>query len=247
MSLTRGIWAALAHTPASLLAGSALAWSVLLGSAHLLLEPALCFSAGSAAARWLPQPFSLFLNGSYRLVLWWLLMLTAMMLPLLETPVAHIRAQSLARRRNELVLVFCASYFAAWLVAGLPLLLLAKQLTTLAGTAGVHPWCFGVPLAWIWLASLPGAACHRQCHHVPRLPFAGLAASAASARYGVRYAWYCIGSCWPFMLLPLLTSDWHLPAMALATLAAILHRKLDLAAMIRSQAACRVQEKLKIF
>src|SRR6476620_12211696 len=51
--------------------------------------------------------------------LWlWVLMIVAMMLPLLVTPVRVVAARSLWRRRHRAIASFLVGYLATWLVVG---------------------------------------------------------------------------------------------------------------------------------
>ena len=99
-----------------LLAASALAWLVLAAQAGGIAMPAIC---SGMTLSWIPVPsmrsmaivdLALALNPPARLATGWALMLAAMMLPLLPSPVRHVRERSLARRRGRAIAWFLAGY-----------------------------------------------------------------------------------------------------------------------------------------
>jgi predicted metal-binding membrane protein len=70
----------------------------------------------------------------------------------------------------------------------------------------------------MWTGMPARAIAIRRCHQPPLLATFGLRAELASLSYGARAAFWCIGACWPWMLIPLTQPEWHFPLMILAFL-----------------------------
>jgi len=147
----------------------------------------------------------------------WLLMLVAMMLPLLASPIGHVRDRSFARRRVRATALFVASYLAVWAAAGV-----ALSLAALAISRSVHgewiPPCLGIAAALAWQLSPSKQVSANHLHAHPQLPAFGVAADLGVIRFGVTHGWWCLGSCWSLMLLPMLCGSGHLVVMAVVSL-----------------------------
>lgn len=152
----------------------------------------------------------------------WLLMLIAMMLPLLARPLDHVWVRSLPRRRWQAVAEFLVAYVMVWTAAGAALVLLAILLRASVGslTAAALPLAGAVA----WRATPAWQVCQNRCHGIPRLDTFGLAAELDCLAYGARAAFWCIGTCWALMLLPLLVRA-HLPVMMAVALVAFIDRQ----------------------
>jgi predicted metal-binding membrane protein len=147
----------------------------------------------------------------------WLLMLAAMMAPVLIQPIQFVRGSTLARRRTRSTLLFLAGYTAVWMFAGTLLLWLARSL----GSSGFPPYArVGAILliALIWQCSPAKQACLNRCHALWALAAFGRAADTDALALGVTQGVWCAGSCWAWMLLPLLLASGHMVAMAAAAL-----------------------------
>src|SRR5262249_12185465 len=59
--------------------------------------------------------------------------------------------------------------------------------------------------------------CANRHHAQPPLAAFGPAADLDVLAYGARHAAYCLGACWPLMLLPALCGTHQLPVMALCS------------------------------
>ena len=141
----------------------------------------------------------------------WAIMLVAMMLPLLGTPVRHIQARSFAPRRARATVLFLAGYGAAWMAAGVVLMGAA-----LAIGASAEPLLLGAlatVLVIVWQASPHKQVCLHRLHVHPALSAFGAAADRDAALFGVVHGLWCVGSCAGLMLLPMLFASWHLPIM----------------------------------
>jgi predicted metal-binding membrane protein len=194
---------------------SAGAWSLVIASDNSLLLPSLCVShwtAGTASFiavastnSWTAQAVS------------WLVMLLAMMTPLVYPPLIHVWEHSLAERRVRAVLLFVGGYFGVWMVAMAVLTLLAIAVRIAAGSA-LAAFTISVGFAALWQMTPVKMRFLRRCHVLRPLPAFGLAADAASLRFGVEMGCYCIGSCWLIMLVPLTSDITHIAMLAAAVL-----------------------------
>jgi len=132
-------------------------------------------------------------------------MVLAMMAPGLYRPVAHIISQSMPRRTLTLLLLFFVAYVAVWLPVVAFLLLGSGALLRGAGAGG---WAVlpGV-LAWYGWSCTPIHQLALNRAHVlrPLRSFSG--ASCDASGLGTRHGSWCVLSCWPLMLLPMLTID----------------------------------------
>ena len=192
---------------------SALAWLLLSGSAIPGL-PDFCGPAGhSAAATIAGMTIALRLNPIGPLLLSWLLMLCAMMLPLLGKPIAEVNALGGSRLRGALaVMAFLTSYTAVW-IAVLSLLT--------AATAGLRLVTMAAPLialgiAIAWQATPIKARCLRLCRDAT-ISWPARAPELRGLGHGVAAARACAGSGWALMALPFLFETGHFAVMAAAT------------------------------
>ncbi len=146
----------------------------------------------------------------------WLLMLAAMMTPLLIQPIQFVRGSSLARRRTRSTLLFVAGYTAVWMFAGAWILLLAAAL----GSSGLPLYvrvAAVLSVALAWQCSPAKQACLNGCHGLRALAAFGRAADTDAVVFGATQGVWCAGSCWAWMLVPLLLPSGHMVAMAAAS------------------------------
>jgi predicted metal-binding membrane protein len=146
----------------------------------------------------------------------WLLMLVAMMAPILMQPIQFLRGSSLARRRTRSTLLFLAGYAGVWICAGIVMLLLVPAL----GSSGAPPYFQVAAVLVIALArqcSPAKQACLNRCHALLAPAAFGRAADRDALVFGATQGVWCAGSCWAWMLVPLLLPSGHLAAMAAAT------------------------------
>jgi predicted metal-binding membrane protein len=149
------------------------------------------------------------INSPARLLADWALMLLAMMPPLLAMPLMHVWRSSLPRRRLRSLACFVLGYGLVWMGAGPILMGLALLLRLVAGE--------GAPavavLAIFWSASPWQRAALNRGHRLMRIGLFGWAADRECLTFGLIHAIWCIASCWAWMLVPLATERWHVPAM----------------------------------
>lgn len=218
------------------LAVSAAAWTLLLlrpaGIAHC---PVAVIGAPSQQSR----AMLLETHPPAALAAGWTLMLVAMMAPALIAPILHVRLQSFRTRRARAVALFVTGYILVWLPAGALLTAIA-----LAGTLFMGPLALtttALAAAAIWQCSPAKQSCLNRGHALMALAAFGAAADRDAFRFGVTHAWWCVGSCWALMLIPMLLPFAQAAAMAAAAFL-IVSERLDHAAAPRW--TCRFSGKL---
>lgn len=177
---------------------SALAWIV------LLLQPGVD-AAHSHEHADTPYP---------RAMANWLLMLAAMMAPVLTPSIYHVRIASFAERRMRSTLLFVAGYAGVWTAAGLVSLMLAAAIRSI-----VLPWyapaAATLAAASVWQCSPIKQACLNRCHDQKTIAAFGAAADLDALRFGTTHGIWCVGSCWLWMLAPMMLPQLHVAAMAM--------------------------------
>jgi predicted metal-binding membrane protein len=143
----------------------------------------------------------------------WLLMLAAMMTPVLIRPIQFVRASSLARRRRRSTVLFVVSYMAVWTFAGVPMLALVAVLES----SGLALYIQGAAIffiALVWQCSPAKQVCLNRCHALWELTASGRVTDTDTLVFGATQGLWCAGSCWAWMLSPLLLPSGHAMAMA---------------------------------
>ena len=203
-----------------LLIASLLGWTALVGLQHSLLVPEIC---SAMVASW-PNVDSrtieavLLVNSPIGLALSWLVMLLAMMPLSLARPILHLWVRSLARRRTRAIAAFLIAYFAVWMAAGPVLLTIAVVVRMAAKGSDVLAIALALVLALLWRLCPIRQICLNRCHGLPRLSPFGFAADRDCLLFGVRTGAWCVGACWPLMVVPLVVDVMHLAAMLAVTL-----------------------------
>jgi predicted metal-binding membrane protein len=136
------------------------------------------------------------------------LMFSAMMLPLVNAPLRHIRDRSFTQRRTRATAIFIVTYGAVWTAAGVVLMMIA---------ASIHAAII-VAAAMLWQFSPAKQRCLNRCHAHPELAAFGFAADRDALRFGSAHAVWCAASCSGLMLLPMLAGRGEIAAMAAVTL-----------------------------
>jgi predicted metal-binding membrane protein len=203
-----------------LLIASLLGWTALIGLQHSLLVPEIC---SAMVASW-PNVDSrtieavLLVNSPIGLALSWLVMLLAMMPLSLARPILHLWVRSLARRRTRAIAAFLIAYFAVWMAAGPVLLAIAVVVRMAAKGSDLLAIALALVLALLWRLCPIRQICLNRCHGLPRLSPFGLAADRDCLLFGLRTGAWCVGACWPLMVVPLVVDVMHLAAMLAVTL-----------------------------
>jgi predicted metal-binding membrane protein len=132
----------------------------------------------------------------------WCVMVTAMMVPTAAPALRRVAVNSLRRRRHRAMAVFLAGYLALWFAFGLgavAVLLALDAVLPPAVDRGLVPAALLLVAAGYELTSRKRRFL-RACHLPFALPPTGRRADAACARFGVRHAGACLGSCGALML-----------------------------------------------
>ena len=139
-------------------------------------------------------------GGFHAEIVHWLLMITAMMLPLLVVPIRQVAFRSYRWRRGKAVAGFIAGYSAVWIITGLFAvgflwMLAVTGLITAPVTASI---VLLAAAAW-QLSPLRGDAM-RRCHRSVALTPRGLAADLDCIRFGFSHGFACVMVCFPLMM-----------------------------------------------
>ncbi len=196
------------------LIASAIAWCLLLlmppGTVHAC--PAVGTMSRDASLAMLVA-----MNPPGRLATGWLLMLAAMMSPVLIAPACYVRQRSISRRRVRAILLFVAGYTVWWTAVGAVLTTVVLGLRSL--NRGPYELVVaGAAIALVWQFSPMKQYSMNQCHSDPRLGTFGTRADIDALKQGIVHGFWCAGSCWALMLLPMLLPSGHNVAMAFVAL-----------------------------
>jgi predicted metal-binding membrane protein len=130
----------------------------------------------------------------------WCVMVLAMMVPAAVPAVRRVAFDSLRRRRLRAMTVFLAGYVALWVAFGLATIALITAVDAVpAVDRGLVAAALLLVAAGYELTSRKRRFL-RSCHLPAALPPTGWRADAACARFGVRQACACLGSCGLLML-----------------------------------------------
>lgn len=137
------------------------------------------------------------------LTFWALSMVLAMMAPGLHRPVDHIASQSMPRRTASLVLAFFVVYTVVWLPA-VAVLMLVSGAFLFHWNVGAMGLLAGL-VVWFGWACTPIHQKALNRGHVMRPLRSFREAIFDVCRLASQHAGWCIVSCWPMMLLPMLS------------------------------------------
>lgn len=217
-----------------LLLGSGLGWAGLLAAPDHTLLLAFCRGSGTAWS-WPSLRALLDATPLASLAAHWGLMLAAMMLPTLVSPLMHVHQRSFRQRRVRAALLFLAGYAAVWTLAGALLTLvqlLVNASLPASATPLVWPALAAAAVALVWQCSPAKQRCLNRSHTHRALAAFGRAADRDALAFGLEHALWCVGSCWALMLVPMLMAHGHLAAM-LAVTVVMVGERLDAPAPLR--------------
>lgn len=200
-------WLALSRQPRPILILTVAGWILMASSAVVPAIPDLCLSTTTfgqqvavRAEAGLASMDLVLAAGS------WLTMLVAMMSPLISAPLLHVWRQSLSRRRWRAMGLFLCAYVFVWMVAGGLLISVAVLMQALVFEIGVAPIVVAALITLSWQVTPWKQFSLNRCHRRPTLAAFGLDAELDDLRFGFVRAFWCIGTCWAFMLCALLSS-----------------------------------------
>jgi hypothetical protein len=131
----------------------------------------------------------------------WMLMVTAMMLPLQIQGVRLTAERSLWVRRHRAILGYLLGYLSVWALAGVPLALAFTRLGISHRIGWMQGTAMGFVLAAAWLVSPWKETVARMCHRTVPLSPAGWRADRDCLGYGWAAGSACALNCWPLMLV----------------------------------------------
>lgn len=199
---------------AAIIGLSILVWAVLLtGPASLGLTHCHVSASGPSVAS---LTMLLRMNPLSTQLLGWGLMVVAMMLPKLLTPLQAIRRQSLRRHRLANAVLFVLGYLATWMLAGLPLIGVIILANLLLPQSYVPAAVVGL-VAVVWQFSPLKQRFLNLGHDHQLLSAFGWRAHYDAFSYGLTHGLWCVGAGWALMLFPMLLPQGHNPAMLVAT------------------------------
>ena len=143
----------------------------------------------------------------------WLAMILAMSPPMLIREVRILWRTSLRRNRATRALLFLFGYGLIWAIAGIVAVPLSSAIAE-----SIPFICVTVIAVLVWQFSPLRQRLLRRCHRAPVLRAFGIDASRESLRYGLGSGVLCVAMCGPAMVLVLLTGQFHVVAMAVATI-----------------------------
>ena len=129
-------------------------------------------------------------------LLYWLLMVAAMMLPLVVDRVRVTAVGSLWARRHRAMAGFLAGYFAPWLVLGV----VAAGLRQASWTHSYAIPALSFAVAALWQLTPMHRRALVACHRRRPLAPVGWQADRDCLRFGGLIGLACVSSCWPLML-----------------------------------------------
>jgi predicted metal-binding membrane protein len=155
------------------------------------------------------NPFSSQLIG-------WGLMVVAMMLPKLISPIQSIYIQSFKRYRFLNALLFVLGYIIVWMVAGVFMIGVIIGLNLLMPMSYIP--ALGVfIIAVVWQFSPIKQQFLNLGHDHRTLSAFGWASFRDSLHFGVMHGVWCVGAGWALMLFPMLLPQGHNLAMIIVT------------------------------
>jgi predicted metal-binding membrane protein len=152
-----------------------------------------------------------------RMVAGWVVMIIAMMLPKLLSPINHVCTQCFKNRRVLLSSLFVAGYLSAWLMAGIGIIMIQSVMQYIFGFSYLPVLIIGI-ITLGWQFSPIKQKCLNKGHEHPVIAAFGNAAIRGALNFGINHGLWCAGAGWALMLLPMLLPDFHIPAMVVVTI-----------------------------
>jgi len=206
----------LARIRTALLMIAGCSWALLIAGPDSLVWGAHCSTATDPTS--LREPASVFaIAMSPSAIFGWMLMLLAMMLPALVSPIYHVWNSSFVRRRLRSVALFLGGYCAVWIVACVLLIIVERLLAGMLHQAYLSLTLVSL-FAVVWQFSPAKQKSLNRCHSHGDLAVFGMAAYISSFRLGITHGIWCVHSCWILMLCSVLVPKGHLLAMMIVAI-----------------------------
>lgn len=190
-------------------------WIILLADPGGIMGIEHCHMTAGGSSK-VSLPMLLQMNPFSDMMLGWILMVLAMMLPKLITPVQYIYAKSFKRRRLKLSLLFVISYTVVWSVMGIMMNIVILGFSLLLPNSFLPALGIGI-IALIWQFSPVKQRCLNRGHdHIPIAAF-GWRADLDVLKFGMMHGLWCICSGWALMLFPMVLPEGHNLGMIIVT------------------------------
>lgn len=148
------------------------------------------------------------------LMLGWILMVLAMMLPKLISPIEHIYENSLKRKRFSSSLLFIIGYVLIWTIVGFLINLIIVTLNNNMPGSYIPSLVIG-SIALVWQFSPIKQRFLNLGHNHRAVKAFGWSASTDAFTFGIEHGIWCFGSGWALMWFPMLLPQGHNLAMLL--------------------------------
>ncbi|WP_312076765.1 DUF2182 domain-containing protein [Chryseobacterium sp.] len=155
-------------------------------------------------------------NSFLEMILGWIFMAFAMMLPKLIVPAQNIIDQSFKKIRLPMVIFFVLGYTLTWAFAGLLIYVLILMISSQNLNSFAPTFIFGF-LTLIWQFSPIKQKCLNKGHYHPVLAAWGFKAYKDAFSFGLMHGFWCVGAGWALMLFPMLLPQGHNFAMLIVT------------------------------
>jgi len=152
-------------------------------------------------------------------LLFWLLMVVAMMFPLVMPQVRQAAFHSLWSRRHRAIALFLIGYVLPWLAFGAIVITLQGKLPSDRRASVI----VAILIAAAWQGSPSKRRALNNCHRVMPLAPRGWRANRDCVMFGCRIGAACVCACWALMLV-CTVSDHSILTMCVATMVAIYDR-----------------------
>lgn len=156
------------------------------------------------------------INSISDMMIGWILMVFAMMLPKLMVPIQNIIDHSFKDMRSLMVFLFIAGYASTWIVAGFLLNILILFVSIQMPGSFIPAVILGV-VVLIWQFSPVKQRCLNKGHYHPVLAAWGLKAYKDAFSFGLSHGFWCVGAGWALMLFPMVLPQGHHFAMLMVT------------------------------
>lgn len=144
----------------------------------------------------------------------WFLMLVTMMLPLLALPIQIISRKLFSKKRYVGMVGFFLGYITFWTLVGTLLSLVMTWIASASAVSNIYQIEI-IALIWVvWQATPWKQYCLNRHHFLPVIHPFGWHAFYDSFKYGLKNAFWCVGSCWGIMWFSLAVMKfgmWSMP------------------------------------
>lgn len=195
-------------------------------------------------------------NPMSGLMLGWILMVFAMMLPKLISPIQHIYERSFKRKRFPSAVLFILGYALVWSVMGVFMNAIILGFNILLPNSFIPAIIIG-SIALVWQFSPLKQRFLNRGHDHRSLAAFGWAAYRDALSFGIMHGVWCLCSGWAIMLFPMLLPQGHNLAMFIVTIIMISEHmehpqiprwqfdlRLKLLKILRAQAKIKFQQYL---